>query len=105
MRLKSFSMMGGQADLYELRFPSTFGVKEIAERVAKAASGTPAGSWIVGGQWGVEQLANLNTAEALAALDAAGGDHPVLLRDETYHNRWVNSVARREQALRDSATV
>ena len=88
-------MMGGQADLYELRFPSTLGVKEIAERVAKAARGAPAGSWIVGGQWGVEQLANLNTADALAALDAASGDHPVLLRDETYHNRWVNSAALR----------
>lgn len=88
-------MMGGQAELYETRFPSTLGVKEIAERIAKAASNAPAGSWIVGGQWGVEQLANLNTAEALAALDAASGDHPVLLRDETYHNRWVNSAALR----------
>ena len=88
-------MMGGQAELYETRFPSTLGVKEIVERIAKAASNAPAESWIVGGQWGVEQLAHINTAEALAALDAASGDHPVLLRDETYHNRWVNSAALR----------
>lgn len=88
-------MMGGQAELYETRFPSTLGVKEIADRIAKAASNAPAGSWIIGGQWGVEQLAKLNTAEALAALDAASGDHPVLLRDETYHNRWVNSATLR----------
>jgi hypothetical protein len=97
-------MMGGQAELYETRFPSTLGVGEIAERVAKAASNAPAGSWIVGGQWGVEQLANLNTAAALAALDAASGDHPVLLRDETYHNRWVNSAALRIAGVtRDTA--
>ncbi len=88
-------MMGGQAELFETRFPSTLGVKEIAERVAGAASTAPASSWIVGGQWGVEQLAHLNTAEALAILDAASGDHPVLLRDETYHNRWANSAALR----------
>jgi len=88
-------MMGGQAELFELRFPSTLGVGEIAERVARAAVNAPEGSWIVGGQWGVEQLAHLNTAEALAALDAASGGHPVLLRDETYHNRWVNSAALR----------
>ncbi len=88
-------MMGGQADLFELRFPSTLGVAEIADRVARVAVTAPEGSWIVGGQWGVEQLAHLNTADALAALDAASGGHPVLLRDETYHNRWVNSAALR----------
>jgi predicted amidohydrolase YtcJ len=88
-------MMGGQAELYETRFPSTLGVKEIADRIAKAASNAPAGSWIVGGQWGVEQLPHINTTEALALLDAASGDHPVLLRDETYHNRWANSAAMR----------
>ena len=47
----------------------------------------------------MEQLANLNTAEALAALDAASGDHPVLLRDETYHNRWANSAALRAAGI------
>jgi hypothetical protein len=92
-------MMGGQAELFELRFPSTLGVNEIAAEVAKAARNAPAGGWIVGGQWGVEQLANLNTAEALAALDAASGDHPVLLRDETYHNRWANSAALRAAGI------
>ncbi|MDR3464311.1 MAG: amidohydrolase [Xanthobacteraceae bacterium] len=97
-------MMGGQAELYETRFPSTLGVAEICARVAQAASNAVEGSWIVGGQWGVEQLANLNTAAALAALDAASGDHPVLLRDETYHNRWVNSAALRIAGVtRDTA--
>jgi predicted amidohydrolase YtcJ len=86
-------MMGGQAELYETRFPSTLGVKEIAEQVNKATRHAPAESWIVGGQWGVEQLARINTAEALAMLDAASDGHPVLLRDETYHNRWANSAA------------
>jgi predicted amidohydrolase YtcJ len=84
-------MMGGQADLYELRFSSSLGVSQIAEAVRKAASQAAPGAWVVGGQWGNDLLPRLNTAEASAELNAASLGHPVLLRDDSYHNRWASA--------------
>src|SRR5579863_7380394 len=37
-------MMGGQADLYELRFPSSFSIGQIAGAVREAAVKAPPGS-------------------------------------------------------------
>ncbi|MEW6644901.1 MAG: amidohydrolase [Pseudomonadota bacterium] len=86
---------GGRADLYETRLASGLDIGGIAERVAASARTAAPGTWIVGGRWETGQLDRLNTAAALAALDAASGDHPVLLRDDSGHNRWVNSAALR----------
>jgi predicted amidohydrolase YtcJ len=86
-------MMGGMAELFELRFAPTTSFETLIARVGEAAAKAPEGSWIVGGQWGSDLLPKLNTLEALAALDRASQGRPVMLRDDTYHNRWVNSAA------------
>ena len=86
-------MMGGQADLYELRFSNADSVPRIAETLHKAASAAAPGAWIVGGQFGNNLLNEMNTAESCALLDAACLGHPVVLRDDTYHNRWASSAA------------
>src|SRR5688572_28977414 len=39
-------MMGGQAELFELRFQSIATVDTILQRVAETAAKTPAGRWI-----------------------------------------------------------
>ncbi|MHC2258047.1 putative amidohydrolase YtcJ [Bradyrhizobium embrapense] len=88
-------MMGGQADLYELRFSNADSVPRIAETLHKAASAAAPGAWIVGGQFGNNLLNEMNTAESCALLDAACLGHPVVLRDDTYHNRWASSAALR----------
>lgn len=88
-------MMGGQSDLYDLRFSSSLSIPQIAEAVRKAASQAAPGAWIVGGQWGNDLLPRLNTAEACAELNAASLGHPVLLRDDSYHNRWASAEALR----------
>lgn len=92
-------MMGGQAELFELRINPTSAFETLLERVREAAAAAPEGGWIIGGQWGSDLLPKLNTADALAALDAASGDRPVMLRDDTYHNRWVNSEAMRRAGV------
>ncbi len=84
-------MMGGQSELFELRFPSHSSIAEICASVRDRAEETAAGAWIVGAQWGSDLLPRLNTEEALAALDEASLGHPVLLRDDTHHNRWCSS--------------
>ena len=86
-------MMGGQTDLYELRFPPGLSVTEIAGRLRAYAENVPAGQWIIGGQWGSDIIGQLNTSAAFAELDAASLGHPVMLRDDSYHNRWASSEA------------
>lgn len=88
-------MMGGQSDLYNLRFSSSLSIPQIAEVVRKAASQAASGAWIVGGQSGNDLLPRLNTAEVCAELNAASLGHPVLLRDDSYHNRWASAEALR----------
>jgi len=88
-------MMGGQADLYELRFPSNHSISQIAAAVKQAAEKAAPGSWIVGGQFGSDLLVRLNTDDAAVELNAASLGHPVLLRDDSYHNRWASAEALR----------
>jgi predicted amidohydrolase YtcJ len=86
-------MMGGQAALFELRFSNLERRDGILRRVREAAEKTPEGKWVIGAQWGSDLIATLNTEESLRLIDEASLGRPVLLRDDTYHNRWVNSAA------------
>lgn len=88
-------LMGGQAELFDLNFRSSLGVDEICAAVRAWAEKAAPGAWIVGAQWGTDKLAALNTAAALAKLDEASLGHPVLLRDDSHHNRWCSSEALR----------
>ncbi|APY15244.1 amidohydrolase family protein [Brucella sp. 10RB9214] len=86
-------MMGGQADLFETQLPAGASVDDICAHVRRQAEAAVPGQWIIANQWGADMITALNSEASLAKLDAASLDHPVLLRDETMHNRWVNSVA------------
>jgi predicted amidohydrolase YtcJ len=95
-------MMGGQADLFDLQFPPSSSIEEICGYVSGAAEKAAPGQWIVGNQWGADMMTALNSEASLAWLDAASFGHPVLLRDETMHNRWVNSEAMRLSGISDN---
>lgn len=84
---------GGQLDLFELSFQASISFDDILALVKARAAQTPDGEWICGGIWSSELIARLGTLEARAALDAASSGHPVMLRDDSLHNRWVNSKA------------
>lgn len=88
-------MMGGEAALFHLQFAPSSSIDEICDFVRAAAEKASSGQWIIGNQWGADRMTELNSEASLARLDAAGLGHPVLLRDETMHNRWVNSEAMR----------
>lgn len=96
-------LMGGVAELFERRFPGTASLDEICAEVRTAAEQAAPGQWIFGSQWGADRIAELNSVSALARLDAASLGHPVLLRDETAHNRWVNSEALRLCGITDDS--
>ncbi|WP_053386440.1 amidohydrolase [Leucobacter japonicus] len=85
--------LAGKEDLFELRVPIGATIDGIIAAVAEHASGLPEDAWVVGGPWASDRLGDVSTAAALARLDAAAGGRPVMLSDDSHHNRWVSSRA------------
>ena len=88
-------LRGGQADLYELNIRPSLSRDEVVAAVKQKAAQTPPGEWIFGGIWGSHLIGGLYDRVARDSLDAAAPDHPVMLRDDSQHNRWLNSRALR----------
>ena len=83
----------GRAELYELTFSADADLAGILEAVRGAAEHAAVDEWIVGSSWGsglLDQLARVSTRHA---LDDAAGGRPVLLTDDSHHNRWASSRA------------
>lgn len=64
----------------------------ILTKVREWTSRLEPGEWLISGIIGSGVLPSLNNVEFLELLDAASNGHPVLLRDDTMHNRQVNST-------------
>ncbi len=86
-------LRGGQADLYELKLLPTMSLDAVLEAVRARCATTKPGEWVFGGIWGSQLVEVIGRASSLAALDAVSGAHLVMLRDDSQHNRWVNSRA------------
>jgi predicted amidohydrolase YtcJ len=84
---------GGQLDMFELAFPSSLSFDGILARVRASAAKIAQTEWISGGIWSSELVGRLSQPSARAELDAASLGRPVMLRDDSLHNRWVNSKA------------
>ncbi|HEY7849145.1 MAG TPA: amidohydrolase family protein, partial [Ktedonobacterales bacterium] len=63
-------------------------------RVRERAATLPAGTWIYGQSWDVNEWQN-QRFPTKASLDAAVPDHPVMLSSHDFHSVWVNSAALR----------
>ncbi|MDK0524307.1 amidohydrolase [Streptomyces sp. ML-6] len=85
--------LGGASVAWDLRIAPHHGLDEICEAVEARAAELEPGEWIAGGVIGSTTMAKLSNVDALAGLDRASGGHPVVIKDDTQHNRWVNSAA------------
>ncbi|MBN9613491.1 MAG: amidohydrolase [Actinobacteria bacterium] len=85
--------IAGQEDLFELQLPIGAHLPVIIDAVREYAAALPADAWVVGGPWASDRYNEVNSADALAQLDDAAGGRPVMLSDDSHHNRWVNSRA------------
>ena len=85
--------LAGKEELFELRVPIGADLAGIVAAVRDHAAALSPDAWIVGGPWASDRFGEINTADALAQLDAAAGGRPVMLSDDSHHNRWVNSRA------------
>ncbi len=65
---------------------------EVAALVSQRAMQTPAGQWILGGQWDKNTWPG-QRFPSRASLDAAAPIHPVALWSKDGHLLWVNSLA------------
>lgn len=86
-------MYGGTRIAWELSIQPDDSLAEILASVSAHARTIAPDEWIIGGIVGSPVLDRVASGGYLAALDAAAGGRPVLLRDDSYHNRWVNSKA------------
>ncbi|MDQ0076768.1 amidohydrolase [Arthrobacter oryzae] len=84
-------ILAGQMDLFELNEVPTQSLDDLLTAVAEYSGSLGPDEWVVGGSWGSGLLAELNSVETLARFDAATGGRPAILKDDSKHNRWVNS--------------
>nr|WP_297537386.1 amidohydrolase family protein [Amycolatopsis sp.] len=84
---------GGQQSAWELTLPPAADLPQILRAVADQAGEIGPDDWVVGGTVISPVFQSIATRKALAALDEAARGRPVLLRDDSLHNRWVNSRA------------
>lgn len=83
----------GKAELFELTFGTVASYQDILAAVRGYAAGLAEDGWILGGCWGSTLIGELCTEAALAGLDEAAGGRPVMLTDDSHHNRWVSTRA------------
>ncbi len=84
---------GGQLDMFEVAFPASLSFDGILSLVRARAEKVAPHEWISGGIWSSELIGRVGQTSARAELDAASLGRPVMLRDDSLHNRWVNSKA------------
>ncbi|WP_022890812.1 amidohydrolase [Agromyces italicus] len=85
--------LAGRTELFELSIAVGASLDEILRAVREYAAGLPDGAWVSGGAWGSTLRSQLSTEASLARLDEAAGGRPVMLMEDSRHNRWVNSRA------------
>ena len=85
--------LGGTQLAHELPLDPTDDAETILAKVREWSSRLEPGEWIIGGIIGSGVLPTLNNVEFLEKLDEASHGHPVLLRDDTMHNRQINTAA------------
>jgi predicted amidohydrolase YtcJ len=94
--------VAGEEDLFRLAFPATASTEEIIAAVAGAVGGVEDGGWIVGGNWGSSLVDELSQTAFLTRIDEITGDVPVLLTDDSHHNKWANTAAMRLAGILDA---
>ncbi|MFT4051994.1 MAG: amidohydrolase [Microbacterium sp.] len=87
--------IAGITELYELSFSSSLSLDEVLEKIRAHAATLPEGAWITGGSWGATLMDELSTTATRLRLDEAAGGRPVMLSDDSHHNRWANTTAMR----------
>jgi len=85
--------MAGRTELFELSLPPSLTLDEILDRVREKASTVPPDAWIVGGVVATTLLSTLANTASRQRLDEAAGGRPVVIVEDSRHNRWASTRA------------
>lgn len=85
--------LAGRTELFELSLPPSLSLEEILERVREKAEGLPEDAWIIGGVVATTLLPSLANTATRHRLDEAAGGRPVVIVEDSRHNRWANTRA------------
>ena len=75
--------------LFECVFPGTSTPDDIARVVSRCVEENPDAEWIIGGQWETDFFVKYDIDSPREWLDKVSGGKAVILRDTSFHNRWV----------------
>jgi predicted amidohydrolase YtcJ len=95
--------LGGASVAWDLSISPHSSPQEVCQTVAAHAATLGPDEWISGGLVGSPTMEKLATVEMLAALDRAAGGRPVVLKDDTQHNRWVSSATLKAMGVTDDS--
>ena len=85
--------LAGRTDLFELSLPPSLTLPEILDAVRAQAATLPEDAWIIGGAVPATLLPLLENTASRLMLDEAAGGRPVVLIEDSRHNRWANTRA------------
>lgn len=85
--------LAGRTELFELALPPSLGLEEILDRVREKAATLPEDAWIIGGVVATTLLPTLANTASRLRLDEAAGGRPVVIVEDSRHNRWASSRA------------
>ncbi|WP_353115711.1 amidohydrolase [Microbacterium sp.] len=85
--------LAGRTELFELVLPPSLTLAEILDRVREKAHGLPEDAWIVGGVVATTLLPSLSSTATRRMLDDAAGGRPVMIVEDSRHNRWASTRA------------
>ncbi len=86
-------LIAGEGDLFQLSFAPTAGFDEVVEAVRAYAVGLGPDEWVIGEMFGSVLLDDFSRESARRAIDEAAGGRPVVLTDDSHHNKFANSAA------------
>lgn len=95
---------GAYEALFSCSLPPKGALPDVLTAVKACAARAAPGDWIVGAAYPSAMAPALEKRESLQLLDEASGGHPVVLRDDTFHNRWVNSDVLRRAGIQAGST-
>ena len=94
-------LMAGEADLFQLGFAPTDSFETVVEAVRAYADTLAPGQWVIGEAFGSLLLDDFSHVDARRRIDEAAGGRPVVLTDDSHHNRFANTAALRAAGITD----
>ncbi|WP_028707317.1 amidohydrolase [Propionicicella superfundia] len=83
----------GRTEAYECPIDPTLDLDGVLAAIRAAVADLPAGTWAVISPYSAAVAMEIEHADVLRRLDEATGNHPVMVREYSRHNRWANSAA------------